>query len=103
MEGKGKQWEEQDVLVSSTGAWAGGKGSRNTGMGRVWDHIQVPLFLLVHQTDSQKLATLWSIPPTQALLSTHLIKQKERKVGGRGAGSEGTGTWPGRLWWFSLS
>lgn len=57
-------------------------------MGRAWDHVQVPLFLLVHQTDSQKLATLWSIPPTQALLSTHLIKQKGQKVGGRGAGSE---------------
>lgn len=53
----------------------------------------VPPFLLVHQTDSQTLATFWSIPPTQALLSTHLskqplIKQKEQKVGGRGAGSQ---------------
>lgn len=56
--------------------------------GRAWDHVQVPLFLLVHQMDSQKLAILWLIPPTQTLLSTHLIKQKEQKVGGRGARSE---------------
>lgn len=63
-------------------------------MGWAGDHVQAPLFLLGHQTeDSQKLDTLWSIPPTQALLSTHLskqplIKQKEQKVGGRGAGSQ---------------
>lgn len=58
-------------------------------MGRAWDRVQVPLFLLVHQMDSQKLAILWLIPPTQTLLSTHLIKQKEQKVGGGVLGQRG--------------
>lgn len=56
-------------------------------MGRGPETTSQPLFLLAQQTDSQKLATLWSISPTQALFSTHLskerlIKQKEHKVGG---------------------
>lgn len=50
----GKGREEQDVLISSSWAWAGGKGSRRTGMGRAWGHRQVPHFLLIHQMDSQK-------------------------------------------------
>lgn len=73
------------------------KGSRKDRGGQgPWDQVPAPLFLLAHQMNSQRLATLWSISPTQALFSTHLskqplIKQNEQKVGGRGAGSEGTG------------
>lgn len=28
-----------------------------------WEQVPATLFLLVHQTDSQNLATLWSISP----------------------------------------
>lgn len=62
-------------------------------MGRRPGNRSQSLSSLSTQMDSQKLATLWLFPPTQALLSTHLskqplIKQKEQKVGGKGAGSE---------------
>lgn len=72
--------------------WTGWRGRKQEGQG--WAGALGPL--LAHQTNSQRLATLWSIPPIQALFSTHLskqplIKQNEQKVGGRGAGSEGTG------------
>lgn len=52
-------------------------------MGRAWDHVQVPLFLLVHQIDSQKLAILWLIPQLRPCLAPISSNRKNRRwVGG---------------------
>lgn len=103
--GKGKQWEEQEALVS-TRAWAGERGSGEDGAGRGPGTRSHPSSCLPTRPTVKNWPHFGQYP-TQALLSTHLskqplIKQKEQKVGG-GAGSEGTGTWPGWLWWLSLS
>lgn len=87
----------------------GEKGSRKDKGGQgPRDQVPAPLFLLAHQTNSQRLATLWSIPPTQALFSTHLskqplIKQNEQRWVGGVPGQRAQENWPGWLWWLSLS